>query len=202
MKLFSIFHSVRSVCEEMLTKKEKLLIYPYQLKRYYQHRRNVESAGPVIDFYPPSEYSHITTKLKKLQKESERQEKVNKDNVRLLQRLGSIMTTKRLKNFWENPRPSFLNREVIPHLTFRSNAVTDIPLSPTRKESMANMSDDAANEARKSRCAICSGKFRVTNKTQSEPEERIPWRPQTPTKNMRLIREADTKVHKCCKFCC
>jgi Hemingway/CFA97 len=187
----------------MLTKKEKLLIYPYQLKRYYQHRRNVESAGPVIDFYPPSEYSHITTKLKKLQKESERQEKVNKDNVRLLQRLGSIMTTKRLKNFWEHPRPSFLNREVIPHLSFRSNAVTDIPLSPTRKESMPDMSEDAdASEARKSRCAICSGKFRITNKVNPEPEERIPWRPQTPTKNMRLIREADMKVHKCCKFCC
>lgn len=182
----------------MLTKKEKLLIYPYQLKRYYQHRRNVETAGPVIDFYPPSEYSHITTKLKKLQKESERQEKVNKDNVRLLQRLGEIMTTKRLKNFWEHPRPSFLNREVIPHFTFRSSSVA--PASPDRRESTLDSDTDAVSAARKSSCAICSGKFRKTNKVI--PEERIPWKPQTPTKNMRLIREADIKAHKCCKFCC
>lgn len=180
----------------MLTKKEKLLTYPYQLKRFYQHRRNVESAGPVIDFYPPSEYSHITTKLKKLQKESERQEKVNKDNLRLLQRLGEIMTTKRLKNFWEHPRPSFLNRERVPHLIFRSSAVA--PETPEQRESSLDI--DATT--RKPSCAICSGKFRKTNKII--PEDRIPWKPQTPTKNMRLIREADTSIesHKCCKFCC
>lgn len=183
----------------MLTKKEKLLIYPYQLKRFFQHRKNVQGAAPVIDFYPPSEYSHITIKLKKLQKEAERQEKVNKDNVRLLQRLGSIMTTKRLKNFWEHSRPSFLNREAIPHLNFRSTGV-----SPMRRESAVELndgeSDGSATAARKSRCAICSGKFHKTNKVI--PEQRIPWKPQSPTKNMRLLREADVKVHKCCKFCC
>lgn len=191
----------------MLTKKEKLLIYPYQIKRYFQHRKNVQCAGPVIDFYPPSEYSHITIKLKKLQKEAERQEKVNKDNVRLLQRLGSIMTTKRLKNFWEHPRPGFLNREIIPHFTFRSSSDMPSTSSPIRRRRSSamqqndNESDSSAVMAsRKSRCAICSGKFRKTNKVI--PEERIPWRPQTPTKNMRLLREADVKAHKCCKFCC
>lgn len=71
----------------MLTKKEKLLIYPWQQQRYHQHRKKVQSAGPAIDFYPPNDYPHITAKLKKLQKESERQDKVNKDNIRLLQRL-------------------------------------------------------------------------------------------------------------------
>lgn len=191
----------------MLTKKEKLLIYPYQLKRFYQHRKNIQGAGPVIDFYPPSEYSHITTKLKKLQKEAERQEKVNKDNVRLLQRLGSIMTTKRLKNFWEHSRPSFLNREVIPHLNFRSNSTAVSPSSSSmRRESAVELndgeSDSSAMASRKSRCAICSGKFHKTNKVIPEPEERIPWKPQSPTKNMRLLREADVKAHKCCKFCC
>ncbi|KAL7021054.1 hypothetical protein ACKWTF_011731 [Chironomus riparius] len=161
----------------MLTKKEKLLIYPYQIKRFYQHRKNVKSAGPAIDFYPPTEFPHITMKLKKLQKESERQEKVNKDNIRLLQRLGSIMTTKRLKNFWDKPRPSFLNREIIPHLNFRSTASSD------RRESGDD--DDSTDSP-----------------TISRKKERIPWKPMSPTKNMKLLREADIKPHKCCKFCC
>lgn len=184
----------QSVHGEMLTKKEKLLIYPYQIKRYYQHRKNVKSAGPAIDFYPPSEFPHITMKLKKLQKESERQEKVNKDNIRLLQRLGSIMTTKRLKNFWDKPRPSFLNREIIPHLNFRSSGSTE------SQNSEDDDSSDSQTVTRKSKCAICSGKFRRTNKVI--PEERVPWKPMSPTKNMKLLREADIKPHKCCKFCC
>lgn len=175
----------------MLTKKEKLLIYPWQLKRFHHHRMKVQSAGPAIDFYPPNEYPHITAKLKKLQKESERQDKVNKDNIRLLQRLGSIMTTKRLKNFWDAPRPSFLNREVIPHLNLKpTTSLTD--------------EDDEFGEpqvvASKSKCAICSGKFRRTNKVI--PEERIPWKPSTPTKNIKLLKQADIKPHKCCKYCC
>ena len=176
----------------MLTKKEKLLIYPWQLKRFNQHRKKVQSAGPAIDFYPPNDYPHITAKLKKLQKESERQDKVNKDNIRLLQRLGSIMTSKRLQNFWTSPRPSFLNREVIPHFNFLS-------ASSSADETDAETIEHYA-VVRKSKCAICSGKFRRTNKVI--PEERIPWKPTTPTRNQKLIKEADIKPHKCCKFCC
>jgi hypothetical protein len=176
----------------MLTKKEKLLIYPWQLKRFHQHRKKVETVGPRIDFYPPTDYPHITAKLKKLQKESERQDKVNKDNIRLLQRLGSIMTTKRLQNFWQSPRPSFLNREVIPHLNLKP--------SGSSAEETEGESSEPQVIASKSKCAICSGKFRRTNKII--PEERIPWKPSTPTKNQRLLKEASVKPHKCCKFCC
>lgn len=162
------------------------------MKRFNQHRKKVQSAGPAIDFYPPNEYPHITAKLKKLQKESERQDKVNKDNIRLLQRLGSIMTTKRLKNFWDAPRPSFLNREVIPHLNIRSSTLsTDDDEADTTEPQVVTT---------KNKCAICSGKFRKTNKII--PEQRIPWKLSTPTKNMRLLKEADVKPHKCCKFCC
>jgi hypothetical protein len=180
----------------MLTKKEKLLIYPWQLKRFNQHRKKVENAEPAIDFDPPNEYPHITLKLKKFQKESERQEKVNRDNIRLLQRLGSIMTTKRLNNFWVSPRPNFLNREFIPHLTTRDS------LSASSSE-MSSFDDDKImqqSKSGKSYCAICSGKSLKTNKII--PEVRIPWKPAQPTRNVKLLREADIKRHKCCKFCC
>jgi hypothetical protein len=49
----------------------------------------------------------------KISQKFERQQLVEKDNIRLLQRLGSIMSTKRLKNFWEALRPCFLNSEYI-----------------------------------------------------------------------------------------
>lgn len=89
----------------MLTKKEKLLIRPWQMQRYYNHRVKVESAAPAIDFHPPPERAHITQKLKKLQKERERTEKIERDNIRLLQRLGAIMSKKRLDNIWTHARP-------------------------------------------------------------------------------------------------
>lgn len=177
----------------MLTKKEKLLIYPYQIKRYYQHRKNVQNIQPAIDFQQPTEFPHIAMKLKKLQKESERQEKVNKDNIRLLQRLGSIMTTKRIKNFWDKPIPNFLNRERIPHLNYRSKS------SIERRESEDYIEERKINE--KSKCAICNGKFRGRS-NKVIPEERIPWKPMATTKNMKLLREEDITPHKCCKYCC
>lgn len=176
----------------MLTKKEKILNYPWQLKRYHQHRIKVQSASPAIDFYPPNEYPHITAKLKKLQKESERQEKVNKDNIRLLQRLGSIMTTKRLKNFWDAPRPCFLNREFIYDTKPKSS-------NTCLKENIIESPQPQTFES-KGKCAICSGRFRRINKVI--PEERIPWQPMEATKNIKLLEKADIKPHKCCKFCC
>lgn len=192
----------------MLTKKEKLLIYPWQLKRYNQHRRKVKNAEAAIDFNPPCEYPHITMKLKKFQKENERQDKINRDNIRLLQRLGSIMTTKRLKNFWPSPRPNFLNREFIPHFFgFRRNAALQDSSTSTSSNESYNSDDDNDKlpqqqlKAGKSfYCAICTGKSLKVNKVI--PEERIPWKPAVETRNVKLLREADIKPHKCCKFCC
>lgn len=190
----------------MLTKKEKLLIYPWQLKRYNQHRRKVENAEAAIDFHPPSEYPHITMKLKKFQKEHERQDKINRDNIRLLQRLGSIMTTKRLKNFWPSPRPSFLNREFIPHFFgFRAALAGGIVSDSGSSESCSEEDEelDKPPQMKSSKsfyCAICSGKSLKVNKII--PEERIPWKPAVETRNVKLLREADIKPHKCCKFCC
>lgn len=47
--------------------------------------------------------------MKKLQKESERSEKIEKDNLILLRRLRHIMTNHWLDNYLP-PQPTFLNR--------------------------------------------------------------------------------------------
>ena len=65
----------------------------------------VLSAKAAIDVCSPTQYSHVIIKPKKVQSEKERQMKIEEENERLLQKLGDIMRTKRLKNFWPEPRP-------------------------------------------------------------------------------------------------
>lgn len=89
----------------MLTKKEKILIYPFTEKRFQAHRLKVHSAGPVIDYHAPAAQPHVTVKLKKTQRELERQRDIERENSRLLQRLVKIMNTSRMNNFWRECRP-------------------------------------------------------------------------------------------------
>lgn len=65
----------------------------------------VETALPAIDVRSPVKRQHVACKLKKLQKESERCERIHQDNCTLLQHLSSIMKTNRLDNNWLEPPP-------------------------------------------------------------------------------------------------
>jgi len=67
--------------------------------------KKVQSATPAIDFRPPSTHPHITVKLKKVQRECERRQQIETENIRLLQKLGAIMNGKRIENFWQQSRP-------------------------------------------------------------------------------------------------
>ena len=48
---------------------------------------------------------HVVLKHKKKQKEIERKKEIEKENVRLIQKLAVIMNTLRLDNYWKDPRP-------------------------------------------------------------------------------------------------
>ncbi|XP_065095032.1 uncharacterized protein LOC135716328 [Ochlerotatus camptorhynchus] len=191
----------------MLTKKEKLLIRPWQMQRYYNHRIKVETAVPAIDFHPPPARAHITQKLKKVQKERERTEKIERDNIRLLQRLGAIMSKKRLDNIWTHARPNFLSREYI--YPIRPKTTGGMPAEHEhRRRSSIRPLDDAGPEpespesssARPIRCSACSNRSYKPNKVV--PEERMPWAPQRKTTNRKLLNEAESEPHVCCRFCC
>lgn len=58
----------------------------------------VDSALPAIDSRPPTVYSHLQLRLKRLQLEEERFAKIYKDNRRLLGRMAAIVATKRIDN--------------------------------------------------------------------------------------------------------
>ncbi|PSN54792.1 hypothetical protein C0J52_01983 [Blattella germanica] len=151
----------------MLTRREKLLIRPWQQRRYNHHRRKVrvQSALPAIDVGPPAQHGHVCCKLKKQQSEQERTARIERDNCRLLQRMGTIMRTNRLDNHWDSPPPSFLHRVGIyyepPLYKSQSSEVESSESIPEQPSS------------RKTRCLACNPQQIKTMK--SIPDERIPW---------------------------
>lgn len=91
----------------MLTKKEKVLVQPWIDTRFQAHRSKVRGASAAIDVRAPAAQPHVAVKLKKTQRELERQRDIVRENGRLLQRLGQIMNTNRLDNFWRQSRPTY-----------------------------------------------------------------------------------------------
>ncbi|CAG2062762.1 unnamed protein product, partial [Timema podura] len=104
----------------------------------------LKSALPAIDAAPPVARAHVCCKLKKVQREEENTARIEKDNFRLLRRMGAIMSHNRLDNHWITPPPNFLRRvgiykpKVIP--------LPESPETPPRTQP----------STRKSRCLACS----------------------------------------------
>ncbi|XP_063376699.1 uncharacterized protein LOC134664059 [Cydia fagiglandana] len=94
----------------MLSRRDKLYVQPWEERRFQDHRSKVRSALPAIDDRPPPPRAHVAVKLKKYQREADRARKIEQDNYSLLQRLSSIMKTKRLDNCWETPLPNFRHK--------------------------------------------------------------------------------------------
>nr|XP_022919189.1 uncharacterized protein LOC111428024 [Onthophagus taurus] len=151
----------------MLSKREKLLIRPWQQRRYDNHRRKVQSALPAIDNKTPQNRPHITVKLKKCQQEVDRTAKIQKDNFILLKKLSYIMKTNRVDNYWNTPPPNFLNRISMYDFPQRKKIVY-----------MEEKPFEKTTHIRKSKCSACTPKPPTP---PSIPEERIPWEPKKPS---------------------
>ncbi|XP_045764849.1 uncharacterized protein LOC123867052 [Maniola jurtina] len=91
----------------MLSRRDKLLVQPWEDRRFKDHRSKVKSALPAIDDRAPAARPHVALKLKKWQRELDRKHKIQSDNFSLLQRLGAIMRVNRLDNHWQKPLPNF-----------------------------------------------------------------------------------------------
>ncbi|KAM3957710.1 uncharacterized protein ACR2FA_008282 [Aphomia sociella] len=94
----------------MLSRRDKLLVRPWEDRRFKDHRLKVKSALPAIDDRAPATRPHVTLKLKKCQRELDRKNKIQSDNFGLLQRLNNIMREKRLDNQWTKPLPNFQHK--------------------------------------------------------------------------------------------
>ncbi|XP_045459209.1 uncharacterized protein LOC123669658 [Melitaea cinxia] len=91
----------------MLSRREKLLVQPWEDRRFKDHRQKVERARAAVDAVAPSARPHVAVKLKRRQRERERRDKLTADNFALLQRLARLMSTTRLDNRWKRPLPNF-----------------------------------------------------------------------------------------------
>ncbi|XP_013136064.1 PREDICTED: uncharacterized protein LOC106101387 [Papilio polytes] len=94
----------------MLSRRDKLLIQPWEDRRYKDHRLKVKCALPVIDSSAPRARPHVARKLRRERCEAERAARVVRDNFTLLQRLAAVVATTRLDNRWLNPPPNLQNK--------------------------------------------------------------------------------------------
>ncbi|KAJ0182170.1 hypothetical protein K1T71_002892 [Dendrolimus kikuchii] len=94
----------------MLSRRDKLLLQPWENRRFKDHRSKVKSALPAIDDRAPPARPHVALKLKKCQRELDRKIKIQSDNFSLLQRLSAIMKVNRLDNHWPKPLPNFQHK--------------------------------------------------------------------------------------------
>ncbi|KAB0797868.1 hypothetical protein PPYR_08861 [Photinus pyralis] len=149
----------------MLSRRDKLLILPWQQRKYENHLRKVKSAAPVIDNRPPVSREHVAVKLKRKQTEIERQTKIERDNLILLQKLQSLTRKNRVDNYWQTPPPNFLNRVRVRE---------DVARISLPKTEMLTDWDTV-----KTRCSACSSAVTdrlpsSKNRSKSVPIEKLP----------------------------
>ncbi|XP_017774885.1 PREDICTED: uncharacterized protein LOC108561456 [Nicrophorus vespilloides] len=152
----------------MLTRRDKILVRPWEDRKYENHLRKIQSALPVIDNRTPPTREHVSTKLKKKQKEVERIAKIEVENLNLLRKMNFIMRTNRVDNYWTKPLPNFLNRVTIYETPKKFKLEEDFADLQLKRE-------PSTDHLRKSKCSACSPK---KYQKYTICEGRVPWEPQ------------------------
>ncbi|KAL1123944.1 hypothetical protein AAG570_001714 [Ranatra chinensis] len=168
----------------MISRRENLLVRPWQERRYIYHRKKVLSALPAIDVSPPPVRCHVACKMKKLQKEAERCAQIVEDNFTLLQHLRTISNTSRVDNTWLQVPPNFLHRVGIYHPKVGKRRVKDA----------TDITKMTEPKTRKEKCLGCNP-HRIIKKTI--PEVRVPWdlpKPRLSRKSSSEIREIQVSL--------
>ncbi|XP_054738705.1 uncharacterized protein LOC129244845 [Anastrepha obliqua] len=184
----------------MISRRDKLLNLPWAQQRYEHHRANLHSAKPAIDMRCPPFYPHVILKPKKMQKEKERLQRIEVENVRLLQKLGDIMKTKRMSDLWLAPRPNFLHREKLfetrPYSSLPKLITIYGPKSSVEHEMSLQRTLKSPNSLMVHRCPTCSGK---PERTQvAIPENRIPWEQARISHNVQIKKIYEMKMCSDC----
>uniref|UniRef100_A0A8I3W5R9 CFAP97 domain containing 2 n=1 Tax=Callithrix jacchus TaxID=9483 RepID=A0A8I3W5R9_CALJA len=79
-------------------------------KAYEDHRRKVQSAQPLVDTCAPLTFRHLQLKLKRLKLEEERLSIIQRDNLLLLEKVASVMRTRRQAGSKNNSTHRSLHR--------------------------------------------------------------------------------------------
>ncbi|SPP89564.1 uncharacterized protein LOC117591125 [Drosophila guanche] len=179
----------------MISRRDKLLQQPWEQLRYAQHREKVLSARPAIDTHTPRCHEHVQRKWKKQQNELERQQQIERENLRLLQKLGDIMRTKRINNVWLEPRPTFLNREK--HFPTRPySSLPEIVTNYGQQPAGTLIYGMLPKHTVVGRCPTCSGNPERTE--VAIPEQRTQW---APARNSWNRKTQQPLPHQRCYHC-
>lgn len=73
----------------------------HETAQYNDHRHRLSRARSLVDNKAPPDFGHVQQNMRKLKEKQERQDEIERDNQRLLERLVKAMTTKRVDN-WNN----------------------------------------------------------------------------------------------------
>ncbi|XP_060517986.1 uncharacterized protein LOC132696892 isoform X2 [Cylas formicarius] len=108
----------------------------------------VQSASPVVDNKSPPFRGHVRVKLKKMQKEKERMNKIEGENFLLLKKM-SYITQKHWMDNWLPPQPNFLSKIEL------YNA-RPLLVKQTESEMESDSCVDKAPRHSKFRCSACT----------------------------------------------
>nr|CAH7759829.1 unnamed protein product [Callosobruchus chinensis] len=157
----------------MISRKDSLLVRPWEQRKYLYHRQKVKSALPAIDNRPPPFRAHVAVKWKKQQKETERCSQIERENFILWQKMNDLAKTSRIDNVWKTPQPNFLNR-----VAMYEHIDEDIPdIEELLRLDLEEIDDEQLPRSRKSSCYACNSKRTVDVAKLQIPEERVPWDP-------------------------
>ncbi|XP_066249520.1 uncharacterized protein [Euwallacea similis] len=151
----------------MISTRENLLLRPWELRRYQNHRKKIQTATPAIDTKAPALRPHVAVKLKKLQKESERAQRIESENLILLQRLKHIMGTHWVDNYLP-PQPNFLSRVAMFRPTDSGVGLEEGAVPQEEEEGRRH-----GRRIRKLKCLACT-----PLKVCPVDEGKVPWEPQ------------------------
>ncbi|CAH2004355.1 unnamed protein product [Acanthoscelides obtectus] len=138
----------------MISRKDNLLVRPWEERKYLHHRQKVKSALPAIDNRPPPFRAHVAIKWKKHQKEIERCSQIERENFILWQKMNDLAKTSRIDNVWKTPQPNFLNRVAMYELI--DDHIPDI--EELLKLDLEETDDEEPARSRKSSCYACNSK--------------------------------------------
>jgi len=89
----------------------KLLQKKWMAKSYRKHQEKIQTVRSSLDTRSPKRYSHLVLKLKKVQKEEERQQHIDHENKLLLEKMTHIMQHPGQVDNWNDYETRSLNTQ-------------------------------------------------------------------------------------------
>ncbi|CAB3237673.1 unnamed protein product [Arctia plantaginis] len=145
----------------MLSRRDKLLIQPWEERRFKDHRSKLAKMRAAVDTRAPAARPHVALKLKKASQEQDRTNRVQRDNYTILQRLERIMKVNRLDNRWSKPLPNFQQKVGLFY---------DVESLSSKVAARSHLADESEESYHNVKCYACEIKKKQYNFAVTKPK--------------------------------